>query len=223
MKNFLKIFVAVGIVALMASCASFDETTKTKNTEMMSFQDVSLAAIKVSEMTNLGAVEVSRTVTLTRQKGMNPFKQGDFSIEMDDWSYTYDAVMDEETIEGTRVVGKMKVAQVGEEGSGAGMATLGFAAGLAAMNPMASSGDDDGSSALDARQIAKEAVTYDLLEAVGQKGGMAVMLPQFTWEVSRNKVGNDIPSFFPPLLQYEMVNTQTITYTVTARGTAVSF
>lgn len=221
----LQMLVIVAIIAFAASCATtpFSEKTSTRDGEITAFGEIVLdSEVALEDLENLGAVEVSRTVTYTLQQN------GDYVIEMDDYTYSYTALDMATEISGTRVVGNLNYSTMAGGGelaipmAGGAAGLLGGLLGGAA--PAAGGTETSAASvaAMGPRQIAMDAVNYDLIQAAAAKGAMALLLPEYSWEIEEELTGTDTAGFLflPPSRVYE---TKNMTYTVTARAVAVAF
>lgn len=222
MNVIVKVIAAVAIVSLAASCVSFEEQTNSRDDEMTAFGEVYLnGELGIEDLEQVGVVEATRTVTY------NLSANGDFTVEMGDYTFTYTAASNESSETGTRVVGNLNfteapVAEAGGLAAGAG----GFIEGL---NPFASGesgapGEEDnseGPAERGPRGIALDAVNYDLLQAAAEAGGMALLLPEYSWEREETVTGTDMN--FPFMAPSRTISTRQVVYTVTARATAVSF
>lgn len=223
MKASLRILLALALVAFVASCAStkFSEQSSMRTDEITAFGEIVLnSEVALDDLTNLGLVEMKRTVTYTLE--MN----GDYTIEMGDYSFSYTA-LDGSTVEtGTRVVGNLNYSALvgtasslvsGAVDTGLLGGVLGGMLGSGAAEPASTSAAN-----LGPRQIALDAVNYDMLQAAAKKGGMALLLPEYSWEIEEKLTGTDTAGllFLPPSRVYE---TKELLYTVTARAVVVSF
>ena len=224
---FLVLLVAVVLMAV-ASCATFEEQRSTQDTELTAFDNVYLnGEVTVGDLNNMGVVTASRSMTYTLQAN------GDWVVEMGNYTYSYNALEDEGTEEGTRVVGNLNFAGGGAVRRGAAVAGGAAAGGdsfgglfgslFAGLLPTESSDDDsETSSSIPApRQIALDAVNYDLLQAASNMGAMAVLMPTYSWDRDETITGEEMA--IPLLGPSRSIFTRTIEYTVTARAIAVSF
>ncbi|MDC7226023.1 MAG: hypothetical protein PQJ61_04580 [Spirochaetales bacterium] len=217
MKNALKILVGIALVSMLFSCAStdFSEKTSLRDNEMTAFENISLGSISMDDVEIVGNVEAVRTVTYVLQ--MN----GDYVIEMDDYKYSYTALDGTTEVTGTRVVGNLKGSSVG----GADLfmpASGGLLSGLFGAVSVDSDATAASVSKMDPKDIALEAVNYDLMKKAAAKGGVALLLPDYSWEIEEELNGTETEAFLflPASKVYE---TKNLTYTVTARAAAVSF
>lgn len=218
-KKNLLIIVSVVLAIFMSSCSTFSEKSSIRKNEMLTFDDVSFdGVVAVEDLKNLGKVEAVRTVTYILQ--MN----GDYTIEMGDFKYTYTKVTGEAVIEGTRVIGNLKVAQTASaEGAMGGISSSlipdfsGLLGGLLGSEEQTQSEP----VSMSPKTIALEAANYDLMAAAAAKGATSLLVPEYSWAIEEEQTGSTMKLFFlPPSKTYE---TQTLVYTVTARATAVSF
>ena len=215
MKNAFKILMGIALVAMLFSCSTFTEKFSKKTSEMTSFEDVVLDKVSLNDMKILGNVEASRTLTYVLQEN------GDFTVEMDDYKYVYTAADDSFVQTGTRYSGSLKAASVVTESAGNDLMVVNggdFFSMLFGAGGAASSADVPAS--LSVRDVVVEAVTYDLLQAASAKGGVALLLPDYTWEIEEENSGTNSMLPFLPSKTY---TTKTTTYTVTARAAAVNF
>lgn len=219
---FVKVVAAIAIVSMVASCVSFEEQSSSQDSEMTAFGEVYLnGEVTIEDLEQVGPVEATRTVTY------NLAQNGDYTVEMDGYTFSYTAAENESAETGTRVVGNLNYteAPVAETNGGLASAGAGLIQGL---NPFAGGSDSaqeeessEGAAQRGARGIALDAVNYDLLNAAAEAGGRALLLPEYSWEVEETTTGTDtnLP-FLPPSRTYE---TREVVYTVTARATAVAF
>ncbi len=215
MKNALKIVVGIALIAMLFSCSTFTETTSKKTAEMSSFEDVVLDKISMSDLKKLGTVKASRTLTYVLQEN------GDFTVEMDDYSYVYTKKDDSFVQTGTRYSGALKAAPIVTAGGSSDMVVVGGADFLGSLfGAMGAADAPAAPSSISVKDVAFEAVTYDLVQAATAKGGVALLLPEYTWEINEEVTGSRITLPFYASTTYK---TKTTTYIVTATAAAVSF
>ena len=220
-QNTLLLVASVVLVIITNSCASapFSETTSLQDNEMTTFQDIALVGtLEMEDLKKLGTVEATRTIIYILEAN------GDYTIEMGDYNYSYVNLSGASEVNGTRVVGKFKttVAPIGVD-SGAIPSGLisGLLGGIMGEGPSQSS-QSTLVSKMDPKTIALEAVNYDLMTAAAKKGGVALLLPEYAWEIKEEKTGTATEAFLF-LAASKVYSTKSLTYTVTARATAVSF
>lgn len=219
-KLVLQVLVVLAIIAFATSCAStpFSEKTSTRDGEITAFGEIVLdSEVALEDLTNLGAIEATRTVTYTLQQ------TGDYIIEMDDYTYAYTAATMSYEITGTRVIGNLNYATSAAAGDlGLPASSAGLLGGLLGAAPAGGETSAASVATMGPRQIAMDAVNYDLIQAGATKGAMALLLPEYSWEIEEEQTGTDTAGFLfmPPSRVYE---TRSRTYTVTARAVAVAF
>lgn len=214
----LQLVVTAVLVMAVVSCASFEEKSSTRDGEIVVFDEVAFdGVVSLEDLENLGQVEVTRNMTYELKEN------GDWTVTMDNYSYTYSAAEGEGTETGTRVVGKLKAAEMvaSEEGAAAGGGLGGLSLGGLISAPDSGGAEEESAKSLGPKDFAVDAINYDLLQAASEKGAMAILLPEYSWETERTKTGTimNMPFMGPS----ETVTSDVIEYTVTARGTAVSF
>ena len=216
MKNALKILVGIALIAMLFSCSTFTEKTSSETAEMTSFDKIALDYVPMSDLKILGNVEASRTLVYTLQKN------GDFTIEMGDYLYVYTADTDSFEQTGTRYTGTLKSAPLITSAGSANIMNVSggtdiFSMLLGGMAPSESAAP----ATISVRDVALDAVTYDLLKAAGKKGGVALLLPEYTWETTTEVTGTKMNLL--GLYKSTTPETKVTTYTVTAKAAAVNF
>ncbi len=220
MKSIKRTFVLVASVLLVimaSSCASsaFSEKSSIMNNEMTTFQNVNLdSTIKLEELKRLGQITAQRTITYTLQPN------GDYVMEMGDFKYSYTALSTKVDIEGVRVIGNLKSASVaGPAAIGGGSMDL-FSM-LLPSGPAAAP-EAPSVATIGPKSVALDAVNFDLMKAAAAKGGVALLMPEYSWEIEEDQTGTKTDGFLilPPTKTY---STKVLKYTVTARATAVAF
>lgn len=219
-KNVL-IIASVALALFMSSCTTFSEKASVQDNEMLTFDNVSFdGVVKVEDLKNLGKVEAKRTVTY------NKLENGDVNIVMGDYTYNYIMLTGETEVVGTRVIGKLNLAQApavaAVTGSVPGVTDMlgGLLGGLFGAAETSNKVEQENRS-MNPKTIALEAVNYDLMAAATAKGGTSLLVPEYSWEIDEEQTGTIMKLLFmAPSKTYE---TQTIVYTVTARATVVTF
>lgn len=221
--SFLRIAAAIAITLFIASCVSFEEQSSSLDDEITAFGEVYLEGrLTLDMLQNLGQVTATRTVTYTLEQN------GDFTVEMGDYTFTYNAAENESVETGTRVIGHLKFTEAPKPAAPAGIGGDGGL--LGGLNPLAAFGSDDGgqepkesagAAARGPRGIALDAVNYDLLQEAAAAGGIALLLPEYSWSVEETISGTDMN--LPLLGPSRTIQTRQVVYTVTARAAAVSF
>lgn len=216
-KLFKVVVVVVALVSTMACATNFTERTSTVDGEITAFGSVVLDnVVNISDLENLGLVEVQRTVTYTLQSN------GDYTIEMDGYTFNYTRNTNESVEQGTRVVGLLNYSSFSgfdvEEGSG------GFLSGIFGGGSSAPSATTEVARAAQTspRQFAIDAVNFDLLNRAAELGGMALLLPEYSWAIEEETTGRDNAGFLF-IAPSRVYDTRTTVYTLTGRATVVSF
>lgn len=207
------LLVLASVLLLLNSCATteFAEKNSMQKNEMTTFGNISLnGEVKLEDLNRLGKVEVTKTITYTLQEN------GDYTYEMDGYKYTYTALTMKGELEGTRVIGNLKQAEVVTPAAGGGD-LLGALLGTVSVE-----GDESAApTTRGPKDILLDAVNYELMEAASKKGGVALLMPEYSWIINEDQTGITTAGFFiiPSSRAYK---TKTLEYTVTARATAVA-
>jgi hypothetical protein len=217
-KLFKVVVVVVAMVSIMGCATNFTERSSTLDGEITAFGSVVLDnVVKLSDLDNLGLVEVQRTVRYTLQNN------GDYTIEMDGYSFSYTRSSNQSVEQGTRVIGLLNYSSFG--GFEAEAASGGFLSGVfggRSSSAPAATNQVPRAVQTTPRQFAIDAVNFDLLTRAAELGGMALLLPEYSWAIEEETTGRDNAGFLfiAPSRVYE---TRTTVYTLTGRATVVSF
>ncbi|MDC7126567.1 MAG: hypothetical protein PQJ46_13430 [Spirochaetales bacterium] len=213
-KNLRIIFAGLAVLVMLFSCSTFTENSSSMESEMTSFDKVAIDPINVDNMKILGNATATRTITYELDAS------GDWTATMGDFTCTYSAEDGSTTLDGKRVIGKLESA-VTQSGDNLMMpGNTGFFSGFKI------GGDAEEAApsitAITPKQIVTDAVNYDLIQAVTAKGGSAMLLPDYTWEIEEEVSGSSFNGFLfiPASKTYQK---RVLKYTVTAKAVAVTF
>lgn len=216
-KLFKLAVIVVALVSTMACATNFTERSSTLDGEITAFGSVVLDnVVKLSDLDNLGLVEVQRTVRYTLQNN------GDYTIEMDGYSFSYTRSNNQSVEQGTRVIGLLNYSSFG--GFEAEAASGGFLSGVfgGRSSAPAPTTQVPRAALTTPRQFAIDAVNFDLLTRAAELGGMALLLPEYSWAIEEETTGRDNAGFLF-IAPSRVYDTRTTVYTLTGRATVVSF